>query len=224
MATTRGVRQNRNGSGRRQQHVTPSLVKSETFLLGLLVLGLAIYTPFMLKTTGGGGKGSSIRYVVNTTVPIVGTRDTFAIPSQAVVVPPTQVVMQQQPPPAAASVPVGQQQQQPLAGGAATVVPTEGQRRPAPITYIIPYLFYFARTVFGLISYIPFVVYRILHAAILRPLYYPLAFTLVVIRPITLLLEIIYAAFLHIPLSILSWIVREAIYPLCVNDKFSPLY
>ena len=193
MSTTPGTRQ-------RRQHVTPSLVKSETFLFALLVFGLAIYVPYMLKT----GKGSSIRYV-NTTVPIGGAPDAFtAIPSP-VIVPPTPVVV-----PPLVNVPVAAQP---------AAVPTE--RRPAPITYIFPYLFSFGRKVLGWITRLPLFIYRILHTTILRPLYYPVAFVLAVLRPITLLLEIIYAVFLRTPLSILAWFIKEAIYPLFVVLRFS---
>lgn len=190
MSTASRTRQRRN-------HVTPSLVKSETFLFAVLVIGLAIYVPYMFKTAG---KGSSIRYA-NTTVPIGGVVPDapIAVPSP-VVVPPTPAVV---PPPA--NVPVTQ----PLS------TPTE--QRPAPITYILPYLLFFGRSVLGLIKHLPFFVYRILHAAVLRPLYYPFAFILAVLRPITLLLEIIYAVFLRTPLAILSWFIREAIYPLFVS-------
>jgi hypothetical protein len=190
MSTTPSTRQ-------RRQHVTPSLVKSETFLFAMLVLGLAIYVPYMFKTAGS---GSSIRYV-NTTVPIGGAPDAFtAVPSPVTVLPTPAVV------PPLANVPVAVQP--------AAAVPTE--RRPAPITYIVPYLLSFGRKVLGLIIRLPLYIYRILRVTVFRPLYYPLAFILAVLRPITLLLEVIYAVFLRTPLSILSWFMKEAIYPLFV--------
>ncbi|KAF8310310.1 hypothetical protein DL93DRAFT_1666328 [Clavulina sp. PMI_390] len=175
----------------RRAHVTPSLIKSETFLFTLLVIVLAVYVPYMLRS----GRGADVRYT-NTTAP--------AIPALNI---PDALGGAQLP--VAGPVPL---QQAPVTSGQA--VPTD--RRPAPITYIIPYILAGINSILSLIASIPRLVYRILHTVVFRPLGYPLAFILAVLRPITLLLEIIYAVFLRTPIAVLTWFVREAIYPLYV--------
>lgn len=174
---------------RTRQSVTPSIVKSETFLFALLVLSLAIYVPYVFRTSKAVG-GDGVVYS-NTTTPIINFPDPFS--------------------PASPPVVVQGATQAPLT--AASSQSTEPQR-PAPITYILPYLIAFAQGLLNLVSKLPLLIYRLLHAAVWKPLGYPLALILAVLRPVTLLLEIIYEVFLRTPLSILSWFVREAIFPL----------
>jgi len=95
-----------------------------------------------------------------------------------------------------------------------TGAPTSAQ--PAPVTYLLPYILSLARIVINFLFRIPKLGYSLIRSTVLRPLSYPLSFLLAVFRPLTLLLEILYILFLRTPYVIISWIVREAIYPLYV--------
>ena len=100
---------------------------------------------------------------------------------------------------------------QPVGAGTPTSSP-----QPAPVTYLLPYILSLAKIIINFFFHIPKLGYSLVHSAVLRPLSYPLSFLLAVFRPLTLLLEIVYILFLRTPYVIISWIVREAIYPLWV--------
>lgn len=164
-------------------------MKSETFLFALLVLGLAFYVPYVFRT----GDGAGVKFA-NSTNPAFSTGDSFAQSrAQGPTIGPSPT---------------------PVASGPQPALAAPGEQRPAPITYIAPYLLAFGRGLLKLVVKLPELIYRLLHTAVWRPLSYPLALILAVLRPITLLLEVIYGVFLRIPLAILAWFVREAIYPL----------
>lgn len=181
----------------RRPHVTPSLVKSETFLFTLLIVALAIYVPYMFRT----GRGNYVPLTNSTSANSV-----YSGPA-ALGTPPSPITV---PSSSGAGVP-------PVTGGSPAQVATQsGDQRPAPISYIIPYALALARGILSFIVRLPVLIYRLVYTTILRPLSYPLALILAVLRPVTLLLEVIYDVFLRIPLAFLSWFVREAIYPLSV--------
>jgi hypothetical protein len=157
--------------------VSPSLIKSETFLFSILLVGLAAYV------LNGFRNGESLpkRYPSASTPPIgVAAPDVLGLPQPA--------------------------------GPQASVA--AGERPPAPITYLTPYILSLLRGLFSAAARLPFLLYAVLRTAVFRPLGYPLAFILAVIRPFTLLLEVVYDLFLKTPIAILSWFVREAIYPM----------
>lgn len=164
-------------------------MKSETFLFALLVLGLAFYVPYVFRS----GDSTGLTFA-NSTNSAFSTGDSFAQPvAQGPIIGPSPA---------------------PAAAGPQPAPTAPGEQRPAPITYIAPYLLAFGRGLLRLVVKLPGFIYRLLHTTVWRPLSYPLALILAVLRPITLLLEVIYGVFLRIPLAILAWFVREAIYPL----------
>lgn len=184
MATTASTRK------RTRPNVTPSLVKSEIFVFTLLIVGLAIYLPFLFRTNKI-GEGAGVVHA-NSTTPLFRNPGAFG-PSL---------------PPVVVQGPVAATQ---TAGGATT---PSGEPRPAPITYVLPYLAAFGRGLWNVISRLPFLIYQLLYLAVWRPLQLPLALILAVLRPVTLLLEIIYEVLLRYPLAIVSWFISEAIFPL----------
>lgn len=180
----------------RRPQVTPSLVKSETFLFALLIVGFALYVPYMFKT----GRGSEMRYANSTTtapIHVVNVPDALGASRPPLSAPPR----------SGAGVPPE------VSGQLGT---QSGEQRTAPISYIVPYILAVGRSILSFIARLPVFIYRLVVAAIIRPLAYPLALILAILRPVTLLLEVIYDVFLRIPLAVLSWFFREAIYPLSV--------
>jgi len=175
-----------NKQATRRTSVTPSVFKSETFIFGLLVLSLAVILPLTLS-----------RYdsTTSSTVALNGT--TVLVPAATSSVPGGAVPL------LTPAVP------QPQAT-------TESTSRPAPITYLLPYLFSLLAASLRLVARLPVIAYGLGKVLVIRPLSYPFALILAILRPLTLLLEILYILTLKTPFAIIAWFVREAVYPLYV--------
>jgi len=151
----------------------------------------------------------------NSTVVPVAVVPPASSPSPIIIQPQVPLKQQQQPvqqPPvqyAAPSAPL-------LQNSPAAAISQPSPAAPAPITYILPLLASTTKAIFRFAINVPVYMYTIIQATILRPLRYPLSIIWFILRPLTLLLEIVYILFIRTPYSVISWFVSEAIYPLYV--------
>ncbi|KAF8340730.1 uncharacterized protein EI90DRAFT_3117276 [Cantharellus anzutake] len=182
---------------RRSGRVAPSVIRSETFLFALVVVALGVIVPYYT-----GRHGPAIATYQNaTSVP-----STVISPASE---PSHMIGSPQHPEP-------GQQQYSTHLPHAVPVAAVVQPPTPAPITYIVPFVISAVKGGFRFLQRISIYALNIVHAAVFRPLRLPLAMVWSVLRPVTLLLEIVYILFIRTTFSIISWFVTEAIYPLYV--------
>jgi len=188
--------------------VAPSIIRSETFLFALVVLALGVVVPYY--TRPGGSTLSS--YQNTTSVPVVAP--VASEPSPIIIQP--RVPLQQQPPIQQPPLQYVAPANPPLSNPPRSSVSQPSSNPQAPITYILPLLISATNAVFRFTTRVPVYTYVIVQTTVIHPLGYPLSILWWILRPLTLLLEIIYILFIRTPFSIVSWFVTEAIYPLYV--------
>ncbi len=190
-------------TARRGGKVAPSIIRSETFLFALVVLSLGVIVPYYTRPSGSVHSA----YQNGTAVP-VAVVPPASEPSPIIIQPHAPLQPQQpvqQPPPVQYAVPSA-----PNSPAAALPSPAA----PAPITYILPLLKSATKAFFRFFTHVPVYTYFFVQTTVIRPLRYPLAIIWSILRPLTLLLEILFILFIRTPYSVVSWFVTEAIYPL----------
>jgi len=182
--------------------VAPSIIRSETFLFALVVLSLGVIVPYYTRPSGSVHSA----YQNGTAVP-VAVVPPASEPSPIIIQPHAPQQPVQQPPPVQYVAPSA-----PNSPAAALPSPAA----PAPITYILPLLKSATKAFFRFFTHVPVYTYIFVQTTVIRPLRYPLAIIWSILRPLTLLLEILFILFIRTPYSVVSWFVTEAIYPLYV--------
>jgi hypothetical protein len=183
--------------------------KSETFVFAVFIVTVAVFLP--LATSPKPGPVSQAGHVYSN-----GTSVTTASSPQAT------APFNLQPQPAVTPAPNAPQQQQqqltqvPVIPAIVAPVAVPAEKRAAPITYIIPYITSLLGISARFVARLPSIAITLVKLFIVFPLYYPAALILALLRPVTLLLEVLYSIFLKTPFAILAWFMTEAIYPLYV--------